>query len=744
MKTSNQDHHSNIFSKHAIKNICIGIAIILLFLFGNKLFAQVGINTSTPNASAALDVESTTSGILIPRMTESQKNLIASPATGLLIYQTNGTNPGFHFYNGTTWDYLAANGTQNIDDLFDGKSDNDGSEDGSSVFLGINAGNNDDSTDNKNIGIGFSALNAMETGVENTAIGYRSMELNTGANENTALGYRALRGGNTSGSSGNVAVGHLAMGEGFTSAPSSQAESNVAVGASALLRNSRGDFNVAIGRNALAQNQTTSRNVAVGYGALSSYRASQGQNTAIGYNAMTNYTSNERAVAIGSESMENATGCEGCTAVGRLTLRDNTSGIFNLALGERALEDNQSGDFNIGLGAHALNTNISGSNNIAIGSFAGAYETGSNKLIIDNYNSFVEANAGASRPLIYGEFDNNIVRVNGEFQVGNPNTTGFSFPTNDGASGQVLTTDGNNVVTWETPTNGDITNVTAGSGLIGGGTSGAVTLNVIGLNGLTANANNIQLGGTLNQDTTINYGIYDTRFNLNSVGDFIIQDGGNEIFVAQDDGNVGIGTGAPDRDLTVVHGTNGPTNGFKLQNANGTNRFFKFFVSQSTSNPRLLLYSDVSSEATSIGNFNATTGIYTATSDRRLKKDFKSLYFDWNNFMSLETLTYRYKKDASDKQYIGLVAQDVEKIYPELINYVAEDDIYHMDYSATGVIAIKAVQELKQEVNYLKAKNEQLKAKLSQLEALEARMLLLESQLVNRSVTNTSEIISNN
>ena len=64
--------------------------------------AQVGINTTTPDASAALDISSTSSGLLIPKMTQAQKNAIASPATGLLIFQTNGTS-GFYFYDGTVW-----------------------------------------------------------------------------------------------------------------------------------------------------------------------------------------------------------------------------------------------------------------------------------------------------------------------------------------------------------------------------------------------------------------------------------------------------------------------------------------------------------------------------------------------------------------------------------------------------------------------------------------------------------------
>ncbi|SHF32212.1 hypothetical protein SAMN05444362_105122 [Dysgonomonas macrotermitis] len=63
--------------------------MILLCISGMAtLQAQVGINTSTPNASAAMDIVSTEKGILIPRMTTVQKSAITSPAEGLLVYDT--------------------------------------------------------------------------------------------------------------------------------------------------------------------------------------------------------------------------------------------------------------------------------------------------------------------------------------------------------------------------------------------------------------------------------------------------------------------------------------------------------------------------------------------------------------------------------------------------------------------------------------------------------------------------------
>ena len=63
---------------------------------------NVGIGTSSPSASAILDLSSSSKGILIPRMTASQKSAISSPTTGLLIFQTDAPSD-FYYYNGSTW-----------------------------------------------------------------------------------------------------------------------------------------------------------------------------------------------------------------------------------------------------------------------------------------------------------------------------------------------------------------------------------------------------------------------------------------------------------------------------------------------------------------------------------------------------------------------------------------------------------------------------------------------------------------
>jgi hypothetical protein len=73
------------------------------------LHAQVAINDdgSSPESSAMLEVKSTSKGFLPPRMTESERDLISSPVSGLIIYQTD-ENAGLYRYTGTGWEAVNA------------------------------------------------------------------------------------------------------------------------------------------------------------------------------------------------------------------------------------------------------------------------------------------------------------------------------------------------------------------------------------------------------------------------------------------------------------------------------------------------------------------------------------------------------------------------------------------------------------------------------------------------------------
>ena len=203
---------------------------------------KVGIGTSNPHPSAALEINSSERGLLIPRMTQPQRNAIVSPATGLMIFQTDNT-PGFYYYNGSLWSSVSGNsgwslsgnsGTNPTTD-FIGTTDNQPLK-----FKVNNQLHGQLSADN--LSFGFQALNSNPTGIHNSAIGVQALFKNTTGRDNVAFGSGALT-LNTSGSS------------------------NVSLGIASLFNNISGGGNSAIGREALFSNKTGSNNTAIGNGA---------------------------------------------------------------------------------------------------------------------------------------------------------------------------------------------------------------------------------------------------------------------------------------------------------------------------------------------------------------------------------------------------------------------------------------------------------------------------------------------
>ena len=94
--------------KHVVTTLVL-IASSCVYIMAQN----IGINDTgaTPDASAILDVTSTDKGMLIPRMTETQRLAISSPATGLLVYQTDNSD-GFWYYDGPYWTNISTGNHQ--------------------------------------------------------------------------------------------------------------------------------------------------------------------------------------------------------------------------------------------------------------------------------------------------------------------------------------------------------------------------------------------------------------------------------------------------------------------------------------------------------------------------------------------------------------------------------------------------------------------------------------------------------
>jgi hypothetical protein len=350
---------------------------------------RVGIGTTSPAASAALEVKSTTKGLLIPRMTQTQREAIASPAQGLLVYETDN-NKGIWHYDGSSWVNssssgggggstsgwsLTGNSGLSASSNFIGTTDNT-----ALVFKMNNKPSGIIDSVSANTSFGYQSL-GNNTGIQNTAIGRDALKYNTGS-ENTAVGYGALT-YNAAGNS-NTAMGKASL---YTNTTGSQ---NTAVGYYSLYSNSTGSYNAAFGYNALYTNTadkniafgtkalwlntTGSENTAVGYGALMK-NTTASNNTALGSNGLINNTTGASNTAVGQNSMFSNTTGNNNVSIGGYTLYVSTTGVGNSIVGFAALRFNTTGSFNSGAGRYALFNNTTGNSNTAVGDSALLYNT---------------------------------------------------------------------------------------------------------------------------------------------------------------------------------------------------------------------------------------------------------------------------------------------------------------------------------------------------------------------------------
>jgi len=587
------------------------------------------------------------------------------------------------------------NAVSNINGLSDGKSDSNGS----SLFLGVDSGASDDGIGpfgdigNKNVGVGYQTLYNNTEGYRNVAIGYQALYSNTEGANNVANGYYSLYSNTTGDNNTANGIGSLngnTTGDNNTANGSSAlrdntiGNNNTANGISSLLLNTTGNNNTANGAKSLLLNTIGNNNTANGYEALLS-NTNGSNNTANGYQALYNNTKivnsggsyyGDSNTANGAQALYNNTDGYENTAIGALALYNNTTGLFNTASGNDALFKNITGNFNTANGHGALFNNINGNGNVGLGYNAGYNETGSNKLYI--------ANSGTTTPLIYGEFGTQKLEINGATTVTSPN---------DGNADLVL---------------GGRANTTAGDDGI-----------------LSSDPSYAGSDIWLRSNDAV---VVQLDFDQNEAGDFEIRNGNQAtIFNVNESGDVKIGGGSPNFTLDISHGTGAPSsntgNGLNIKNALGLNRWTIY----NSLDGNLSLYQNGAIK----GTFSGTSGVYSPSSDKRLKRNIKALTSQLDKIMQLKPSSYQYKSQPNNIQHFGLIAQEVKTIYPDLVPIIesvndgAKENLYGVSYTSFVPVLISGIQEQQQKIKSLEervsSQNETISLLISRIEALEKK-----------------------
>ena len=660
-----------------MKKIFLFIAVTAMLATS---FAQsVGIGTTTPDASALLEIKTTTKGFLPPRMLAADKLLISSPKVGLIIYQTDGT-PGLYLYNGSAWVAVSggagitgANGKNSLIKTTAEPFGANCATGGVKQEYGVDANNNNildpaeiNATLTKytcngatgtaanawgfigNVGtnpavnfigttddvaLNFKVFNSLagriepsgngsngSTGKGNTFLGFEAGKVNTGK-FNTGIGTNALYFNSTG--IENLAIGLFSM---YLNTTGSQ---NTALGVRSLITNKTGNNNVAIGADAMYYNQSGSKNVAVGDSAL--------------YNNIASAN-----VAVGFKSLKSNTTGTGNSALGFEALKNNQFGINNTASGYRSLQ-NSSGSNNTANGFSALRDNFTGNNNTAMGSGA---------LLINTADNNTAVGALALKINTSGN-DNTALG----FQALTTSTLS-SYNTAVGKDALEVNTIGSlNTAVGES----SLTNNITGSSNVAIG-SGALT-NLTGGDQNTAIGTNADINFAISTNTGNS-----TVIGYNAVVDFSnTMAFGNSSVIGWAFGRSSVASGN-----ALQVGTNGG-------NGNGA---------------RLTL-----------------GGTWTNSSDSTKKESITTLN-GTDILAKIKQLPItRWKYKGTNEYHIGPMAQDFYKLFN-----VGVDDKSISSLDPAG-IALKAIQAQQEEIDVLKAENKMLKEKMEIVEAAVATII---------------------
>lgn len=291
-----------------------------------------------------------------------------------------------------------------------------------------------------------------------------------------------------------------------------------------------------------------------------------------------------------------------------------------------------------------------------------------------------------------------------------------------------------------TTTSGDITGVTAGNALTGGGTSGAVTINHEDTSSQSSVNNS---GRTYIQDITLDtYGhvtgissatetVTNTDTNTNQLTTFQVEDGdGTEVTISQgkewkfvEAGGINInwsdtstGSDSDPYDLSFnVHSSQTSISSI-LNSSLVVGRDADNGIHFSTDNAIKVEVNGVQDEFRFVagGEFHADADIVafssTTASDKNLKENVEALPYGLEDVMKMRAVEFDWKKDkANGKERghdIGVIAQEMEEVIPEVVKEYeglqGKDNFKAVDYSKLVPVLIKSIQELKAEIEELK------------------------------------------
>ncbi|MEM6699137.1 MAG: tail fiber domain-containing protein, partial [Bacteroidota bacterium] len=318
-----------------MKNITkytLAFLILNLSFFAAKAQVAINENGNNPDASAILDISSTDKGLLIPRMDSMSRNNIVNPAEGLMVFDS--TTNSFWYYV-TDWlevgkATLLADTDGDTKIQVEKNTDEDlirfdvaGTEfmrldsgrieilnTGRSIFLGNGAGANDDYSNNQNLFLGDSTGYNNTNGRDNIFQGYQAGYSNTNGDNNIFLGREAGY-SNTDGN-GNLFMGFRAGDENTTGRENiflgyatgglnTTGRDNIFIGYSAGSANTVGDDNIFLGYNAGDDNTIGKYNMYIGTGAGQNNPIGN-ENVFLGHEAGNNASSGSRNVFIGYQA----------------------------------------------------------------------------------------------------------------------------------------------------------------------------------------------------------------------------------------------------------------------------------------------------------------------------------------------------------------------------------------------------------------------------------------------------------